>query len=69
MNEERAPALIEIEQAAAQHNVDFLVDDEFISLGHQHQIPGVRSMTNEIQRFTALLQTSESLIEQATKKT
>ena len=34
MSEERAPALIEIEHAAAQHNVDFLVDDEFISLGH-----------------------------------
>jgi cyanophycin synthetase len=34
MSEERAPALIEIEHAAAQHAVDFLVDDEFISLGH-----------------------------------
>ena len=34
---------------------------------HQHQLPRVRSMTNEIQRFTALLQTSEMLIEQATK--
>jgi len=34
MLEERAPALIEIENAAARHDVDFLVDDETISLGH-----------------------------------
>ena len=34
----------------------------------QHQIPGVGSMTNQIQRFTALLQSSDTLIEQATKK-
>jgi cyanophycin synthetase len=34
MLEERDPGLIEIESAAAEHNVDFLVDDETISLGH-----------------------------------
>jgi UDP-N-acetylmuramyl tripeptide synthase len=34
MSEERSPALVEIEHAAAQHAVDFLVDDELISLGH-----------------------------------
>lgn len=34
MLEERAPALIEIETAAARHHIDFLVDDETISLGH-----------------------------------
>ena len=34
MLEERDPALIEIVSAAARHNIDFLVDDETISLGH-----------------------------------
>jgi len=34
MSEERSPALIEMERAAAQHAVDFLVDDELVSLGH-----------------------------------
>jgi len=34
MSEEQSPALIEIEQAAAKHGVDFLVDEEYISLGH-----------------------------------
>jgi len=34
MLEERDPALIEIENAAVRHDVDFLVDDETISLGH-----------------------------------
>jgi UDP-N-acetylmuramyl tripeptide synthase len=34
MFEERDPALIEIENAAVRHDVDFLVDDETISLGH-----------------------------------
>jgi len=34
MNDERSPALIEIEHAAAQHAVDFLVDEEYITLGH-----------------------------------
>jgi folylpolyglutamate synthase/dihydropteroate synthase len=34
MHQEQNPALIEIEAAAAGHDVDFLVDDETISLGH-----------------------------------
>jgi len=34
MRQERNAALIEIEKAAADHGVDFLVDDEIISLGH-----------------------------------
>ncbi len=34
MHQERNSALIEIEAAAAGHDVDFLVDDETISLGH-----------------------------------
>jgi len=34
MLEERNPALIEIENAAARHDVDFLVDEETVSLGH-----------------------------------
>jgi cyanophycin synthetase len=34
MQKERNPALIAIERAAASHGVDFLVDDETISLGH-----------------------------------
>jgi cyanophycin synthetase len=34
MHQERNFALIEIESAAAGHDVDFLVDDETISLGH-----------------------------------
>jgi cyanophycin synthetase len=34
MRRERNAALIEIEKAAADHGVDFLVDDETISLGH-----------------------------------
>jgi UDP-N-acetylmuramyl tripeptide synthase len=34
MSEECSPALIEMEQAAAQHAVDCLVDDELVSLGH-----------------------------------
>jgi UDP-N-acetylmuramyl tripeptide synthase len=34
MQKERNPELIAIKQAAARHDVDFLVDDETISLGH-----------------------------------
>jgi len=34
MQQERNPALLAIEAAAADHGVDFLVDDEIISLGH-----------------------------------
>lgn len=34
MLEERNPALIEIENAAARHDIDFLVDDDIVSLGH-----------------------------------
>jgi folylpolyglutamate synthase/dihydropteroate synthase len=34
MRQERNAALLEIERAAADHGVDFLVDDELISLGH-----------------------------------
>jgi UDP-N-acetylmuramyl tripeptide synthase len=34
MRQERNPALLEIESAAADHGVDFLVDDETLSLGH-----------------------------------
>jgi len=34
MQQERNAALIEIEKAATDHGVDFLADDEMISLGH-----------------------------------
>jgi UDP-N-acetylmuramyl tripeptide synthase len=34
MQQEKNAALLEIERAAADHGVDFLVDDEMISLGH-----------------------------------
>ncbi len=35
---------------------------------HQRQIKKLRSMTSEFQRFIALLQASDTLIEQATKE-
>jgi len=48
MSEERSPALIEIGHAAAQHDVDFLVDDELISLGH-----GIGSRCYSVEQIPA----------------
>ena len=34
MRDERNAALLDLQQAAAAHRVDFLVDDEIVSVGH-----------------------------------
>ncbi len=34
MREDKNPALIALQAAAAKHSVDFLVDDELVSIGH-----------------------------------
>jgi UDP-N-acetylmuramyl tripeptide synthase len=48
MRQEKNPALIEIESAAAEHAVDFLADDETISLGH-----GCGSLSYPVERIPA----------------
>ena len=49
MADEQHPALIELEAAAANHQVDFLVDDEMVSLGQ-----GQGSQSFDIDRLPAI---------------
>jgi UDP-N-acetylmuramoylalanine-D-glutamate ligase len=51
MRSEQNPALIELQSAAGQHGVDFLVDDEVVSIGH-----GQGSMSFSVEQIPQVQQ-------------